>query len=102
MKSILYLIAIPAILLTNAIAKAQTPIPPDIGNPSQIDTRPIQQPGAVFDSNNGSRQFFQQGRDKLFLLPQEKSEPILQIDEEIEQGIEENPSKIEENQEPLE
>ncbi|MEL7420003.1 MAG: hypothetical protein AAGK10_15735, partial [Cyanobacteria bacterium J06555_3] len=92
MKVILYLVTAPALLLAASIAKAQTPTPANFGNSGgQInDVRPISQPGTVFDSNSGSRQFFQQGRDKLYFLPAEESEPILQIDDGISEDVEEN------------
>ena len=80
MKVILYLATVPAILLAAPIIKAQSPTPGDFGNSA---------PGTVFDSN-GSRQFFQQGRDKLYFLPAEKSSPILKIDDEIAEEVEEN------------
>ena len=44
----------------------------------------IQQP-LLLDPNSDSRQFFQQGREQLYFLPEKSTEPILEIDEEIEE-----------------
>ena len=105
MKSIFYLGALSSILLTGAIANAQdspssstTPSPNNSSiqvNPSE----PVQQPGTVLDSNSGSRQFFQQGREQLYFLPEEKSEPILEVDEEVEAETEKSKPQIEKTQE---
>ena len=38
------------------------------------------------DPSNSSQEFFDQGREKLYFLPDEEPEPILQIDEAEEQG----------------
>lgn len=59
------------------------------------EIKPIRQPGTFFDSNNSSQQFFQRGREQLYFLPEEKSEPILQIDEEIEGKTEDSEQQIE-------
>ncbi len=37
------------------------------------------------DPSNSSQEFFDQGREKLYFLPEEESEPILQIDQGSEQ-----------------
>ena len=85
MKPFFFLGTLFSVLLVNPVAKAQesTPVTPNTGTPIQIDrSQPIQQSGTVLDSNSSSRQFFQEGRDKLYFLPEEKSEPILEIEEE--------------------
>lgn len=102
MKPILYLVTIPSIFLINSIAKAQNVTSPNtVNSPNQInDVEPIQQPGTFFDPSNGSGQFFQQDRDRLYFLPEEKSEPILQIDESIKEDneIKQNPAINQQNQ----
>ncbi|MEM7760140.1 MAG: hypothetical protein AAF298_18745 [Cyanobacteria bacterium P01_A01_bin.40] len=87
---------LPAILLTTVV-KAQIPpsganttTVPNIGNSNfgrLNNVKPIQQPGSFSDSTRGSssQQFFHQGREQLFFLPENHSEPILQIDEEIKE-----------------
>lgn len=87
-KTILFLLGISQVILTT-VAVAQTS--PNSNNtmtnfPSNrlSEIKPIRQPGSFFDSNNSAQQFFQRGREQLYFLPDEKSEPILQIDEEIE------------------
>ena len=73
--------------------RAQSTPPSAIGNtaPPNIDSlpprafdnvRPAVQEN-LFDSNNGSQQFFRQGQDRLYFLPEDKSEPILNIDEAV-------------------
>ena len=37
------------------------------------------------DPSNSSQEFFHQGKEKLYFLPEEESEPILQIDQGSEQ-----------------
>ena len=37
------------------------------------------------DPGNSSQEFFHQGKEKLYFLPDEESEPVLQIDQESEQ-----------------
>ena len=59
------------------------------------EIKPIRQPGTFFDSNNGSQRFFQRGREQLYFLPDEKSEAILQIDEEIEGKGEDGEQEVE-------
>ena len=94
LKFILSPIAVPIIYLTTATAQAQTNVP--------ASTSQIQQPGVFSNSNNSSRQFFQQGRDKLYFL--EESDDVLEIDEDISQEAEDSDSiETEENQsEPIE
>lgn len=93
-KILLPLLAISNIMFFSA-AHAQNSAPsssdtvPDSFSNQPNDIRPIQQPGSFFDSNNnGSRQFFQQGREQLYFLPDKKSEPILQVDENITEETE--------------
>lgn len=51
--------------------------------------QPVRQPNFLIDSSSGSQQFFRDGRDSLYLLPTESTEPILKIDERIDvQGTE--------------
>lgn len=45
------------------------------------NARPIRQQNFLIDSGSGSQEFFRQGGDQLYLLPEENSEPILKIDE---------------------
>jgi hypothetical protein len=99
MKSTIYLATISGIVLVSFSGNAQTTPSPEVGNLlNQVNrTTPIQQPGGVLDPNSGSRQFFQQGRDQLYFLPTEKSQPILQIDEGVEQKTPTiNPHKLDE------
>lgn len=104
MKSIFYLGALSSILLC-ATANAQdrpsrTTISGPNNSPIQVNpSQPVQQPGTVLDSNSGSRQFFQQGRDRIYFLPKDKSESILEVDEEIESETEELEPQTEETQE---
>lgn len=42
------------------------------------------------DPGNSSQEFFHQGKEKLYFLPDEESEPILQIDQESEQDSKPN------------
>lgn len=92
-KSTPYLLAVPMILsgqVTRAqISPSGTTInnTPNINNlnPSPLNNiKPIQQPSLFIDSNSGSRQFFDRGKERLFFLPDKASEPILQIDEAVE------------------
>jgi hypothetical protein len=103
MKSTIYLATISGIVLASFSGNAQTTPAPEVGNLlNQVNgATPIQQPGRVLDPNSGSRQFFQQGRDQLYFLPTEKSQPILQIDEGVEQKTprinpHKNPHKLDE------
>ncbi|NJL53154.1 MAG: hypothetical protein HC930_14900 [Hydrococcus sp. SU_1_0] len=103
MKSTIYLVAIPGVLLVSFLSNAQTAPSPEVGNLlNQVNgARAIQQPGGILDPNSGSEQFFQQGRDQLHFLPTEKSQPILQIDEGVEQtnpriNPRKNPQKLDE------
>ena len=92
-KSTPYSIAVP-IILSGQIAHAQispsgttSNNTPNINNlnRSQLNNiKPIQQPTLFIDSNSGSRQFFDRGKERLFFLPNKASEPILQIDEAVE------------------
>ncbi len=52
--------------------------------------RPVQQQYFYPDAG-GSQQFFRQGNDRLYFLPEKKSDPILQIDESVKEEIEEDP-----------
>ena len=68
-------------------AQSTQPSAADNVSPRQLDNiQPFQQ---NFNYNSGgSQQFFQEGNDRLYFLPEEKSEPILQIDQTIEaEGI---------------
>ncbi|MEM8721817.1 MAG: hypothetical protein AAGE84_21380 [Cyanobacteria bacterium P01_G01_bin.39] len=87
------LVILPAIFLTT-IVEAQT-VPsganintvPNTGNFNSgglNEIKPIRQRGSFSDSSRGSQQFFQQDQKQLFFLPEDNSEPILQIDEELE------------------
>ncbi len=88
-KSTPYAIAVP-IILSGQITHAQispSGTTPNINNlnSSQLNNiKPIQQPTLFIDSNSGSRQFFDRGKERLFFLPGKASEPILQIDEAVE------------------
>ncbi len=91
-KSMPYLMGV-ALVLSPQITRAQTSLSgttsnntPNIGNlsPSQLNNiKPIQQPNIFIDSNRSSQRFFERGRERLFLLPNEASKPILQIDEAV-------------------
>ena len=93
-KTLLFFLAILSTAFSS-MTNAQTSPPsssntaPNSFSSQPNDIRPIQQPGSFFDSNNGSRQFFQQGREQLYFLPEEKSEPILQIEEDVRDEAEE-------------
>lgn len=82
-----HLLVIPSILLASDPGNAQTSAPPELGNfPLQNNEARTSQPsGTFFDPNSGSRQFFQQGREQLYFLPTEKSTPILQIDDDLQE-----------------
>ena len=77
-------------------AQAQSPpagagnTSPNLGNisPGQFNNvRPVPQRSINFNSG-GSQQFFRQGDEQLYFLPEEKPEPILEIDETVEaEGI---------------
>ena len=41
-----------------------------------------------FSESGGSQQFFRQGNDNLYFLPEKKSDSILQIDKDIETEVE--------------
>lgn len=66
-------------------AKAQTnssDISDNEVNSDRVDrVRPI--PQRSFYPDRGSQQFFKQGNDNLYFLPESESESILQIDEEV-------------------
>lgn len=38
----------------------------------------------LYPNSGGSQKFFRQGNDDLYFLPENRSEPILQIDEDLE------------------
>ena len=58
---------------------------PQLPAPTFNEIKPIRQSGSFSDFNRGSQQFFQEGREQLYFLPSEESEPILQVDEAIEE-----------------
>ena len=99
-KKLLFLLGISNILFSPAI-NAQTPIAepnsPTLNLPSNLpnEIEPIPQSGSFFDFNSGSQDFFQQGREQLYFLPDEKSEPILQLDEEMKEGRRDRQQEIE-------
>ena len=64
-----------------------TPNLDNLNSESLNEPKIIQQP-LLLDPNSDSRQFFQQGREQLYFLPKKSTEPILEIDEEIEEQIE--------------
>ncbi|MEM7595962.1 MAG: hypothetical protein AAF383_31415 [Cyanobacteria bacterium P01_A01_bin.83] len=87
------LVILPVILLTTIVEAqtvprgANTTTVPNTGNfnpGGHNEIKPIRQRGSFLDSGRGSQQFFQQDRKQLFFLPEDNSEPILQIDEELE------------------
>ncbi|MEL6495489.1 MAG: hypothetical protein AAFQ41_10255 [Cyanobacteria bacterium J06623_7] len=95
MKLILYLTTVPVICLAAAVVQAQT-APSNTLSPTEAgNLRQFPQSGGFFNSNNSSRQFFQQGRDKLYFL--EDSDSILQINRDISRQEENEPSTIEED-----
>jgi hypothetical protein len=85
----LHLLAIPSVFFTSNSVNAQTSPSPELGTElgnffSQNNEAQTSQPsGTFFAPNNGSQQFFQQGREQLYFLPTKKSTPILQIDDEL-------------------
>ena len=90
-KTILFLLGILNIIFS-PVSNAQITAPrssntePNSFSSQPSNIKPIQQPGSFFDSNSsGSQQFFQQDTEQLYFLPEEKSEPILQIDEDIKE-----------------
>lgn len=53
-------------------------------SPGQFNNiQPVRQPNFPVDSG-GSQQFFEGGQDRIYFLPEEESEPILEIDKTIE------------------
>ncbi len=89
-KKLLFLLGISNIIfspITNAQAPAAGSNNPALNLPSNLpnEIKPIQQPGSLFDFNSGSQDFFQQGREQLYFLPDDQSEPILKVDEEIKE-----------------
>ena len=97
MKLILSLTTIPVIWLAASVVQAQTTAPAPTVSPVDLgnSSGQIQQPRGFSNSNSSSRQFFQQGRDKLYFL--EESDPVLQIDEEISEETEDSELEIEES-----
>lgn len=88
LKSLTPLILLSGILSATSIA-AQTP--PSGVIPSQQNNnnlRSIQRSRSFFDSNRNSQRFFQQDNERLYFLPRQESESILQIDEEIKEQSE--------------
>ncbi len=92
-KATLFLTGVMSLTLTCSMVQAQQNPSGTLGNTTpnlplssgQFNNfEPIRQPNFLIESGSGSQQFFRQGREQLYLLPQEKSEPILQIDETIE------------------
>jgi hypothetical protein len=83
----LHLLVIPSIFLASDPSNAQTSASPESGNFTlqNNEARTSQPSGTFFDPNSGSGQFFQQGREQLYFLPTEKSTPILQIDDELQE-----------------
>lgn len=83
----LHLLVIPSIFLASDLGIAQTSPSPDLGNflPPNNGTSTSQPSETFFVPNSGSGQFFQQGREQLYFLPTEKSTPILQIDDEVQE-----------------
>ena len=99
------LVVLPTILgttITNAQnlpSGAGTTTVPNIGNfnsGSLNQVQPIRQGGSTLDSSRNSRQFFNQGREQLFFLPDNDSESILKIDEELEGTEQKNQESTEE------
>ena len=97
MKLILSLTTIPVIWLAASVVQAQTTAPAPTVSPVDLgnSSGQIQQSEGFSNSNSSSRQFFQQGRDKLYFL--EESDPVLQIDEEISEETEDSELEIEES-----
>ena len=95
MKLILSLTTIPVIWLAASVVQAQTTAPAPTVSPVDLgnSSGQIQQSEGFSNSNSSSRQFFQQGRDKLYFL--EESDPVLQIDEEISEETEDEDSELE-------
>jgi hypothetical protein len=94
-KKLLFLLGISNIIfspITNAQAPAAGSNNPALNLPSNLpsEIKPIQQPGSFFDFDSGSQDFFQQGREQLYFLPDEKPEPILKVDEEIKEEARDN------------
>ena len=97
MKLILSLTTIPVIWLAASVVQAQTTAPAPTVSPVDLgnSSGQIQQSEGFSNSNSSSRQFFQQGRDKLYFL--EESDPVLQIDEEVSEETEDSELEIEES-----
>ena len=92
-KAALFLTGVISLNLASSIVQAQQIPSGDLGNttpnlrlsPGQLNNlEPIRQPSFSTESGSGSQQFFRQGREQLYLLPEEKSEPILKLDKTIE------------------
>lgn len=77
------------LILNSTVVQAQSNPSPNLNMPSGQfnDFQPIM-PQYFYPSTSGSQQFFRQDSDRLYFLPEEKSEPILKIDKTIEaEGI---------------
>ncbi|MEL6440206.1 MAG: hypothetical protein AAFQ80_13230 [Cyanobacteria bacterium J06621_8] len=91
LDSLNYLTIFPTIFLTAAVGAQLFPrnatanTAPNIGNfnsGSFNDFQPINQPDFTIDSSRGSQQFFNRDQQQLFFLPDNSSNPILEIDDE--------------------
>jgi hypothetical protein len=54
------------------------------GLPTNFGNNPVRESNIFIEPNNSSQEFFEQGREQLFLLPEDSGENILKIDETIE------------------
>jgi hypothetical protein len=84
----LHLLGISSLFLVSNPSKAQTSPSPELGNvlPQLNEAKTSQPSETFFDPNNGSRQFFQPGREQLYFLPTKKSTPILRIDDDLREN----------------
>jgi len=79
-------------IVTSAVKAQQSPsgassntVPGLPTNPNQLDNiEPVRDSNIFIEPNNSSQEFFKQGREQLFLLPEDSGENILKIDETIE------------------
>ena len=95
------LTGIVSVTLNSTVVQAQSNPSPNLDNvsPRQFnDFQPVM-PQYFYPNTSGSQQFFRQGNDRLYFLPEEKSEPILKIDKTIEaEGIDYEDLQEESNQ----
>lgn len=72
-------------LVTSTAEAQQSPSGASSNTGSTLPTnlKPVREPNIFIEPNNSFQQFFEQGREQLYLLPKDSGENILKIDDTI-------------------